>query len=46
VTLHDLRHCAGQWLTEAGRPEASVQQTLRHKDPTMTRALYEAALEG
>lgn len=37
LRLHDLRHCTGQWLTDAGRPEASVQRTLRHASPAMTR---------
>jgi integrase len=37
LTLHDLRHFYGQALVDAGRPEASVQQSLRHVDPTMTR---------
>ena len=37
LTFHDLRHFYGQSLVDAGRPEASVQQSLRHKDPTMTR---------
>ena len=37
LTLHDLRHLYGQTLVDAGRPEASVQQSLRHTDPTMTR---------
>lgn len=37
ATLHDLRHCHGQWLVGAGRPEAAVQKSLRHKTATMTR---------
>ena len=37
LTLHDLRHFVGQTLVDEGRSEASVQQTLRHTDPTMTR---------
>lgn len=37
LTLHDLRHFYGQSLVDAGRSEASVQQSLRHKDPLMTR---------
>lgn len=37
VTLHDLRHCLGQWATDAGVPEKSVQWALRHRDPNMTR---------
>ncbi|HEX4560513.1 MAG TPA: tyrosine-type recombinase/integrase [Gemmatimonadales bacterium] len=37
LRLHDLRHACGQWLTDAGRPEASVQRTLRHATPDMTR---------
>ena len=37
LRLHDLRHCTGQWLTDAGRPEASVQKSLRHASASMTR---------
>lgn len=37
LTLHDLRHFYGQQLTEAGRPEVSVQSGLRHATPAMTR---------
>ncbi len=37
LTLHDLRHFYAQSLVDAGRPEASVQQSMRHKDPLMTR---------
>jgi integrase len=37
LTLHDLRHFYGQSLVDAGRSEASVQQSLRHADSTMTR---------
>jgi integrase len=37
LRLHDLRHCTGQWLVDAGRPEASVQRTLRHETASMTR---------
>lgn len=37
VTIHDLRHCLGQWLVAEGRPEASVQGTLRHASSEMTR---------
>jgi integrase len=46
LRLHDLRHCTGQWLTDAGRPEASVQQTLRHKDPSMTRRYTKQRMKG
>lgn len=37
LRLHDLRHCTGQWLINAGRPESTVQQTLRLATPAMTR---------
>jgi integrase len=37
LRLHDLRHCTGQWLTDAGRPEASVGKSLRHASAAMTR---------
>lgn len=36
VRLHDLRHCTGQWLTEAGMATGDVQQVLRHLGPAMT----------
>jgi integrase len=37
VTLHDLRHCHGQWALMAGAQEQSVQTTLGHSSPAMTR---------
>jgi len=37
LRLHDLRHCFGQWLVDAGQSEASVQASLRHATPAMTR---------
>jgi len=37
LTLMDLRHFTGQMLTDAGRPEVSVQHQLRHTDPRTTR---------
>lgn len=37
LRLHDLRHACAQWLVDAGRPEASVQQTMRHTTSAMTR---------
>lgn len=37
ATLHDLRHCHGQWLINAGRSEESVQRSLRHKTASVTR---------
>lgn len=37
VTLHDLRHCLGQWLVAAGEPESAVQGMLRHASAEMTR---------
>lgn len=37
VRLHDLRHFPAQLLVNAGRSEASVQSTMRHASPTMTR---------
>lgn len=35
--MHDLRHFYAQQLIEAGRPEASVQSSLRHETADMTR---------
>ena len=37
VRLHDLRHLTAMALTNAGRPEASVQTTMRHATADMTR---------
>jgi integrase len=37
VRLHDLRHLTAQQLVNAGRSEASVQTTMRHATPAMTR---------
>lgn len=37
VRLHDLRHFPAQLLANALRPEASIQSTIRHATPAMTR---------
>lgn len=37
VRLHDLRHLTAQLLVNAGQSEASVQSTMRHANPNMTR---------
>ena len=37
LRLYDLRHAFGQWLSEAGAPEATIQVSMRHKTPAMTR---------
>jgi integrase len=37
LRLHDLRHCTGQWLADAGVGEARIQTTLRHATAAMTR---------
>ena len=37
LRLHDLRHCYGQWLADAGVAEARIQSGLRHATPSMTR---------
>lgn len=36
VTLHDLRHCTGQWASDAGQADRSIQTLLGQKDPRMT----------
>ncbi len=36
VRLHDLRHCAGQWASDAGESDRAIGQLLRHSDPRMT----------
>jgi len=37
LRLHDLRHCFGQWLADAGVQEARIQTGLRHTTAAMTR---------
>ena len=37
VRLHDLRHCFGQWLSDAGVAEARIQVGMRHATAAMTR---------
>jgi len=37
LRVHDLRHLTAQLLVEAGRSEASVQGTMRHRTAGMTR---------
>ena len=37
LRLHDLRHCFGQWLADAGVQEARIQTGLRHATASMTR---------
>jgi integrase len=36
-TIHDLRHCHGQWAIDAGVAESKVQASLRHENPDQTR---------
>ncbi len=36
LRLHDLRHCHGQWATNAGATEAAVMASLRHTNRAMT----------
>lgn len=37
LRLHDLRHLTAQVLVSSGQSEASVQATMRHATPSMTR---------
>src|SRR2546425_11623992 len=37
LRLYDLRHAYGQWLVDAGVPEARVQVGMRHNTAGMTR---------
>lgn len=37
VTMHDLRHCHGQWAIDAKVAESKVQGSLRHENPAQTR---------
>lgn len=46
VTLHDLRHCHGQWALLAGAQEQSVQTTLGHKTAGMTRRYTRTLQKG
>jgi integrase len=43
TTLHDLRHCFGQWSLDAGVPDADVQMFLGHTTPFMTRLYRQRA---
>ena len=36
IRLHDLRHCTGQWLVDAGQDLVSVKATLGHSTLAMT----------
>jgi integrase len=36
LRLHDLKHCTGQWASDAGQADRSIQSLLGHKDPRMT----------
>ena len=46
VTLHDLRHCHGQWAAQRGVSEQAVQVTFGHRHPGMTRRYTKAAQKG
>lgn len=37
IRLHDLRHLTAILLVNQGRPESTVQTTMRHATPAMTR---------
>ncbi len=37
LRLHDLRHCYGQWLSDAGQFEARIHVGMRHATAAMTR---------
>jgi integrase len=37
VTLHDLRHCHGQWGLQGGATEPALQTSLRHATADQTR---------
>lgn len=36
MTLHDLRHCYGQWVHGAGMPLGQLRHALRHEDESST----------
>lgn len=46
ITLHDLRHCHGQWALDGGAQEQSVQTTLRHTTAAMTRRYVRTQQRG
>jgi len=46
VTLHDLRHCHGQWAINGGASEQAVQVSLGHVNPAMTRRYTKTADRG
>lgn len=46
VTLHDLRHCHGQWAIDGGAPEQAVQVSLGHASLAMTRRYTKTVNRG
>lgn len=36
ITLHDLRHCHGQWAIDEGVQQSKVQSSFRHESSEMT----------
>jgi integrase len=46
VTVHDLRHCLGQWLLAAGRPITAIRPMLRHTSLAMTMSYVEQLEKG
>jgi len=46
LRLYDLRHCFGQWLTNAGVPDALIQTGMRHRTAGMTRRYTKQVHKG
>ena len=46
VTLHDLRHCSGQWAVEGGADEGAIQDHLGHATRQMTARYTRRANQG
>lgn len=46
VRIHDLRHCTGQWASDAGVSDGAIQQLLGHADPAMTGKYTKMAQAG
>lgn len=46
ITLHDLRHCHGQWAVDSGVQRHKVQASLRHESSEMTDRYIARAATG
>ena len=46
VTIHDLRHCSGQWATEGGADEGALQHPFGHATRQVTERFTRRANQG